>query len=305
MIAVVGEALVDLVADDGVLRPALGGGPFNTAVALGRLDVPVAYVGRLSDDRFGDLLERKLAESGVDLRYVARGAAPTPLAVVHTSARGEAEYSFYLEGTAYAQLELPELDPEIAAVHVGTLALATDPPGPALDALIERESGRRLVVVDPNVRPAVIRDRLAYRRRFESWAERADVVKLSDGDAAWLFPDVPLEDVADRVLAYGTRLVLLTLGPDGAIAAGADMRVAETAPPVEVVDTIGAGDAFSAGFLARLAQMERLDAVGALAEAELRDALRFATAVGSLQCAHAGAEPPTLAEVESFLNYAG
>lgn len=301
MIAVVGEALVDLVADDGLLRPALGGGPFNTAVALGRLGVPVAYVGRLSDDRFGGLLDRKLAENGVDRRYTTRGASPTPLAVAHTAANGDAEYTFYLEGTAYAELDPPELGPEIDAVHVGTLALATDPPGAMLDVLIERESDRRLVVVDPNVRPAVIRDPADYRRRFEAWATHAGVVKLSDGDARWLYPGSSPEDATERVLAQGTRLVLLTLGADGAIAATASGRIAEPAPPVEVVDTIGAGDAFSAGFLARLAQTGRLAALDSLDEEELRDALRFATAVGALQCAHAGAEPPTLAEVEAFL----
>jgi fructokinase len=154
VIAVVGEALIDLVADDGALRPFPGGGPFNTAVALGHLDVPVGFLGCLSYDRFGRALEERLAASGVDRRYVLRGPAPTPLAVVQTTADGDAEYTFYLLGTAYACIapaNLPVLGPEVVALHVGTLALATDPPSSALELLIERESQARLIVIDPNV----------------------------------------------------------------------------------------------------------------------------------------------------------
>src|ERR1700716_3771049 len=129
MIAVAGEALVDLVYTDGVLRPFPGGGPYNTAIALGRLNVPVGFVGRISDDPFGRLLAGCLAESGVDDRHLPRGSAPTPLAV----------------GPAYADLtpaDLPELADDVVAVFAGTLALATDPPASAIEALLEREAGR-------------------------------------------------------------------------------------------------------------------------------------------------------------------
>src|SRR5207302_5937331 len=124
--------------------------------------------------------------------------------------------------------DLPALEPEITAVHVGTLALATDPPATAYELLIERESKRRLVFVDPNIRPAVAGDRDAYRPRFERWAGLAHVIKLSADDAEWLYPGVSAEDVAALVLALGAQLVIVTLGADGAIArsrsgrAGAD-----------------------------------------------------------------------------------
>ena len=306
VIVTVGEALIDLIEEDGALLPLPGGGPFNSAVALGRLEVPVAFLGRLAHDSFGRLLEARLAESGVDGRYLLRGPAPTTLSVVQKTEDGGHEFVFYLEGTSYADLataDLPELGPEVLAVCAGTLALATDPPAGAIEALLERESHRRLIVVDPNVRPAVCGDRDDYRRRFEHWATVAHVIKLSDADAEWLYPDAPAEEVLDRILSCGVRLAVLTQGADGALARSAVARAEVASPPVDVVDTVGAGDAFNAGLLRWLWTNGRLDAeaVGALESDELEDALRLAAAVGALQCSRAGATPPTLAELDGFL----
>jgi fructokinase len=307
VIAVAGEALIDLVSRDGVLRPFPGGGPFNTAVALGRLRVPVGFVGRLSDDHFGRLLKERLAESGVDRRYVLPGPAPTPLAVVHTAGDGEPEYTFYLSGTAYAALtaaDLPDLGADVVALHLGTIALATDPPASALELLIEREAAHRLVMIDPNVRPSVAGDRNAYRDRFESWAARAHVIKLSAHDAEWLYPGAPPEAVLESILGCGARLAVLTLGPDGAVARSAAAGARVASPRVDVVDTVGAGDTFGAALLQRLWATGRLDArsVGRLDDGELAGALEFATAAAALQCARAGAAPPSLDEVEAFLS---
>jgi fructokinase len=306
VIAVAGEALIDLIDDAEGLHPYPGGGPFNAAVALGRLGVPVAFVGRLSHDPFGRLLEARLAESGVDRRYVLHGPAPTPLALVHTTDDGDHTFSFYLAETAYADVmieDLPSLDGGVAALYVGTLALATDPPATAFEQLMARESGKRLVVVDPNIRASVVGDHDAYVRRFESWADHAHVIKLSDDDADWLYPGVAYEAVVETILAQGARLVVLTLGAEGAIArtSAASARVA--AHHVDVVDTVGAGDAFGAGLLFRLWQTERLDAraVGLMDRDELPDLLSVASAVAALQCSRAGATPPTVAEVERLL----
>jgi len=305
VIVTVGEALIDLIGEDGVLRPLPGGGPFNSAVALGRLEVPVAFLGRLSHDRFGKLLEERLSESGVDGRYLLHGPAPTTLSVVQPTADGGHEFVFYLEGTSYADLapaDLPELGPEVLAVCAGTLALATDPPAGAIEALLERESGRRLIVVDPNVRPAVFGDRDDYLRRFERWAAFAPVIKLSDADAEWLYPGLAAEELLDGILARGARLVVLTRGADGALAKTASARAEVASPAVEVVDTVGAGDAFIAGLLRWLWSNGRLDAesVGALGSDELQEAIGLAAAVGALQCSRAGATPPTLAELDRF-----
>lgn len=306
LIVVAGEALIDLIEQDGALRPLPGGGPFNTAVALGRLEVPVGFLGSLSQDRFGRLLEQRLAESGVDRRYLLRSAAPTALAVVHDTGDGEHEFTFYLERTAYADLapeDLPALEPGVRAVYLGTVALATDPPAAALEALIARESRTRTIVIDPNVRPAVFGEPAAYRARFESWAAHAHVLKLSVADAAWLYPALEADRVVDRLLELGARLVVLTSGADRALARNAVGEARAAPPPVDVVDTVGAGDAFAAGLLRRLHELGLLDPrdLGGLGEQDLADVLRYATVVGALQCAHAGAAPPTLAQVEGFL----
>jgi fructokinase len=307
MIVVAGEALIDLIDESGALRAHPGGGPFNTAVALGRLGVPVGFFGRLSSDRFGQLLESRLSESGVDGRYLLHGAAPSPLAVVHETADGDHEYAFYLAGTAYADIttaDLPELTPDVVAVSAGTLGLGSDPPGESIEALIERESPTRLIIVDPNVRPAVFGDRDVYRRRFERCASFAHVVKLSDVDAHWLYPGESVEAIVEMLLAHGVRLVVLTRGADGALAKSRVDSASVGSPTVDVVDTVGAGDSFAAGLLRWLWVNDRLDAesVGTLDASALTNGLRFAAVVGALQCARAGATPPTLAEVDAFLD---
>jgi fructokinase len=306
MIVVAGEALIDLIDDGGAFRPHPGGGPFNMAVALGCLGAPVGFLGRLSNDRFGQLLAARFAESGVDARYVLRGRAPTPLAVVHDLPDGDHEFTFYLAETAYAQLDeadLPQFGPEVTTLSAGTLALATDPPGGALEALLEREAQHRLIVIDPNVRPDVFGDPQAYRHRLARWAGFAHVVKLSDEDAEWLYPGQSLETVLDALLERGVRLAVVTRGAEGALAKTRAGRAVVGTPGVDVVDSVGAGDAFGAGLLRWLWANDRLaaEAVGSLGDEDLAEGLGFAAAVGALQCSRAGAAPSTLAEVEAFV----
>ena len=309
MIVVAGEALIDLIEQDGTLHAHMGGGPFNTAIALGRLGVPVGFLGRLSHDRFGQLLGARLSESGVDDCYTLFSSAPTPLAIVNQTADGDHTFTFYLAETAYADLAigaLPQLANDVVALSAGTLGLATDPPRTAIEALLEQESKRRLIVIDPNIRPAVLRDADAYRRRFENWTLFAHVIKLSDEDAEWLYPGESPESVIDELLGRGVRLAVLTLGADGALAKTAAARVEVESPTVDVVDTVGAGDAFSAGLLRWLWATDQLnaEALARLGPDTLADGLGFAAAVGAAQCARAGANPPTLAEVNACLDTA-
>jgi fructokinase len=306
LIAVAGEALIDLIAEDGVFRPHLGGAGFNTAVALARLGVPAAFLGPVSRDHFGQGLEGRLQAVGVDRRFLQHSQLPTTLALVQTGDGGDAEYAFYLTATAYADLQpadLPDFGEEVVALHVGALALATNPPATALELLMEREAPRRLVMVDPNIRPASAGDPDVFRHRFEHWSATAHVVKLSAADADWLYPGVAPALVLDLVLGRGARLGVITLGADGALARNAMSEVRMAAPEVEVVDTVGAGDAFGAGLIRGLWQAGRLTPqdVGSLPEPELQAAVRLAVGSGALQCARAGAAPPALAEVESFL----
>lgn len=190
MIAVVGEALIDAHYDGELLRPFPGAGPFNTAIALAHLGAPVCFVGAISPDRFGRLLEEALRSAGVETGTVVRVDASTPVAIVDLSS-AEPAYSFYLADTgleAFSSQDLPELPAEVGELHVGSLGLASDPPGAAVVELAEREASTNALVVDPNIRPVAIEDRGAYLRRFERLGGIADLVKLSVSDAGLALP---------------------------------------------------------------------------------------------------------------------
>jgi fructokinase len=297
-ILVGGEALYDLVIDgDGGLSGHPGGGPFNTARTIGRLRQPVAFLGRLSTDRLGATHERMLADDGVELGCVVRTAEPTTLALASLDAIGAASWSFYAAGTAAAGLTpadaLAALAPDVAALHVGTLGLVLEPLATALEAVVERLAGEAMIVVDPNCRPQAIDDPPSFRARLERVLGHSDLVKVSEEDVAWLDPDTSPLAAARALLDRGPRAVLLTRGPDGAtvITAGADTPVAPV--PTEVVDTIGAGDAFGGAFLAWWIShgLGRDD----LARHELVvEAARFAAVVAARTVARAGASPPEL-----------
>jgi fructokinase len=306
VIVVGGEALVDLVDDHGPLSPVPGGGPFNTAIALGRLGIPVAFLGTLSHDEYGGLLASLLLEAGVDMSLVRWSDSPTPLAVVHRHDDGGNSYTFYLTGTSLTDLPpetVPALPEHVWAIHVGTLGLAVDPPAAAYEALLHREAGRRTIVLDPNVRPAVFGDQVSYRARFERFARLADIVKLSDDDAAWIYPKLELTEVLDHVLGLGPRLVAITLGTLGAVAASREGFARIPAVPVTVVDTVGAGDSFGAALLAGLVEREALEpgATGSLDNSLLEEAVEYAVRASAITCTRMGAVPPSRAELDAWI----
>ena len=305
MIVVGGEALVDLVDHHGQLSPVPGGGPFNTATALGGLGIPVAYLGTLSRDDYGSMLARLLTEAGVDMSLVRWSDAPTPLAVVHGQ-DGENAYTFYLTGTSLTDLPpeaVPELPEHAWAIHVGTLGLAIDPPAAAYEALLEREARRRTIVLDPNVRPAVFGDQASYRARFERLATLADVVKLSVDDAAWIYPELERGDILKRVLGLGPRLVAITMGALGAVAASGEGEARVPAVPITVVDTVGAGDIFGAALLAALVEHDAIEpgATRPLDDSLLEQAVEYAVTAAAITCTKRGAIPPSRAEIEAWI----
>lgn len=304
MILVAGEALLDLVVSDGAILPSPGGGPYNTARALGRLGASVGFLGRLSRDYFGSMLTRVLADSGVSLDYTSRGPEPSALAIAHRSADGEADYSFYLGGTTFRYASFPTPGADVRALCVGSLALALEPSASALEALVERERENRVVVIDPNVRAEAMTEHDGYRARFDRCCRAAHIVKLSASDASWLLPGLGPEEVAIKLLALGAELVVVTLGAGGAVARTHGARARVPSQRVEVVDTIGAGDAFGAGLLVALEQREALTPgnLAVLTDSDLERVLRFASAVAALTCARAGAETPTLSEVTELLD---
>jgi fructokinase len=301
MIVVAGEALIDLIVHpDGRLTAVPGGGPFNTARTIARLGIPVAFLGRLSDDRFGRSLEAALAGDGVDLSLIETTVAPTTLAVAELDALGRATYRFHTAETAAVGLSPAAVQAALAtnpgALHVGTLGLALEPIAQALVDGIASADQRILVMLDPNCRPLVISDRSAYLRRLDAVVDRADIVKASTDDLAYLNPEVPSHVAARDILDRGPAVVITTNGPDPVRCLTRTGAFELPVPASEIVDTVGAGDAFGGAFLARwtergLGRAELAD------EAAVRDAVAFAIQVAVITCSRQGADPPDRTEL--------
>ncbi|MBV2357716.1 carbohydrate kinase [Streptomyces sp. J2-1] len=300
MIVVAGEALIDLVPRGpgalAELRPALGGGPYNTAVALGRLGSPTAFCSRASYDAFGEALLDGLRRAGVDVSGVQRGTEPTTLAVATLDPGGSAAYSFYVEGTADRLFSAPDALPAGArAVSFGTCSLVLEPGASAYEKLMRSASARGLfTALDPNIRAGLIPDPDAYRARFASWLPLVTLLKLSAEDAEWLGGG-PRD-----WLAAGPAAVVVTRGGEGLTAytrGGGEFSVpGET---VDVVDTIGAGDTVNAALLHGLADRDALsaDALGTLGADGWHRLLGFAARAAAVTCSRAGGEPPYAREV--------
>ncbi len=310
MITVCGEALVDLMSADGRHYAAHpGGSPANVAVGLARLAVPVSLAARLSTDTFGRLLRKHLVDNGVDPRDLVTADEPTTLAIATIGGDGVADYDFYVDGTAdwqWSDRELPNpLPADVTALHTGSLALELLPGAAVIEALLAREHARGAVTVsyDPNIRLARRGDPAGARQQVARLVGLADLVKVSAEDLDWLLPGVPPAEVARDWVKRGPALVVVTLGGAGAIATsqhGDPVQV--PAPEVTVVDTVGAGDAFTAGLLAGCADAgllggEYRPALAGADDALLRQLLTRAATVAALTCARAGADPPTAAEV--------
>jgi fructokinase len=311
MILCHGETLIDFLptkAGDGSLayRPANGGSPHNVALTLGRLDVPVGFVGGISTDFFGDALAKGLAASGVDMVHVTRLDRPTTLAFVSLDGE-EARYAFYDAEAAdrHWRLEdMPAIGPEVKALHFGAISLLREPAADAFRALMRREAGRRVISFDPNIRPGLVRDESAYRARLDDFFRLAHVIKASQADLDWIAPGVDAGELAKQWLAADARLVLWTRGGKGATVFARGATVTRPAIPIEVIDTVGAGDAFMAGFLAAAHDNGWLEGGAVtenLGEAPLRAALDFALAVAAITVSRVGADPPTRAEVAALL----
>jgi fructokinase len=310
MIAVAGEALIDLVVThDGHIAAQPGGGPFNTARTVGRLGHPAMFLGRLSQDGFGRMLRDLLNSDGVSIGVPEPTNAPTTLAAVDVDPAGLPRYGFYLDGTSSAVLDYEVLSASLptglTALHTGTLALAMEPSASAIERLITTDVPPDvLVMVDPNCRPQAIADREAYLARMSCILGRTDVVKVSVEDLEYLFPDSAPDVAVGAILAQGPTLVLLTDGPRPAQAFLPDQVVAVDVPDAPVVDTIGAGDAFGGAFLTwwcgnglTRSDLNRVDPI--------REALLASVEVAALTCTRVGAEPPWLAEVEGRPGWLG
>jgi fructokinase len=305
-IVVAGEALIDLVPDaDGRLRTLPGGSPFNVAIGLGRLGVQVGLLSPLASDPLGDLLASRLSDAAVTRLLPERTTRPTTLAVVHLDAVGHASYGFYLDGTSATGMSEGDVAAAVArdatvataALHVslGAVTLTSSGTGELLGRMLGRGAERPLVTFDPNVRPATITDMAQERDAIESVVAAVDVVKVRDADLAAIAPDRDPLAIAGDWARSGPALIIVTRGEQGATALRSDGGMLTVAGVhVDVVDTVGAGDAFMSGLLAALDDrglLER-DALGSADARTLREVLAYAADVAAITCTREGADPP-------------
>lgn len=306
MILCCGEALIDFLpvstaAGKSAFEPHAGGSVHNVAIALGRLEVPTGFFGGLSSDMFGDVLEKSLATSNVSLALAPRSNRHTTLAFV-SIVGGQPRYAFIDEASAgrcITEDEIPALGEDVEALHFGSFQIVNEPIGSALEALARQNASRRVITLDPNIRPTLVTDRDSYLARLARMTALADIVKLSDEDLAWMVPGVAAKTWAERTIAHGTKLVVLTKGAEGAeaFAAGRHWRVA----PVRttVADTVGAGDTFMAGLITALRDAGVLTkaAVATLPAETVAAALDFAARAAAITVSRSGADPPWRREI--------
>lgn len=306
MIICCGESLIDMVpyaAPGGELayRPVPGGAVFNTAVALGRLDQRVGLITGLSRDLFGRQLSDFLKASNVDTSLSVFSNRPTTLAFVKL-VDGRAEYLFYDENSASRMVgkeDLPAIPKQAEALHFGAISLISEPCGSSYEGLAAEHHQERIISLDPNIRPGFVTDEKAYRSRLERMIAISDIIKISTEDLEWLHPGLSFDEVARSWLHGGAALVVETAGELGARALTQSFETNAAGQQVDVVDTIGAGDAFDAGLLAGLQGCNRLKKkkLALITRNELDNALEYANRIAARTVQRQGADPPWWHEI--------
>lgn len=298
MITVIGEILMDLIEHQGRGEAHPGGSPANVAVALARLGESVSLLTQLGDDQYGNQLLAHLRDNGVDLAPGSLVDCPrTSTAQTSLGSDGQASYTFDITWRRFAASAVDWPDPTVACLHVGSLAAMLAPGADDVAAMVQAAGENSLVSFDPNCRPSLI-DRDWARDRVAMLVANSDIVKASLDDLAWLYPGRTHQQVGQDWLERGANLVVVTMGGDGVWARTRELEMALPAPPVDVADTVGAGDAFTAGMLSALGRADLLDvtrrtALAAIDDATLTDVLTFASRVAAITCSRRGADPPT------------
>ena len=309
MFAVCGEALFDVFATGRTptglaLDARIGGSPFNVAVGLSRLGQRAALVTMLSQGFLGERLVQALLEEGVELHLAQRSAAPTTLSLVGLDPHGVPSYAFYGEQGADRLLDesvLATWPDDIACIHVGSYAAVVGRTAQTQRLLIERERHRSLISYDPNVRLNVQLDADVWRAQLDWMLPRTHLLKISEEDLELLYPGLPPQAFAERAIAAGVQLVVVTRGGEGALGWTVQAQVVAQPAQVAVVDTVGAGDTFQAALLTWLAEHGRLqaDALGRLSSDELGSALAFSAAAAAVTCSRRGADLPRRTELQA------
>ncbi|MCW8279170.1 carbohydrate kinase [Pseudomonas sp. PCH199] len=312
MYLVCGEALFDFFSENDAsdlaskvnFKAIAGGSPFNVAVGLRRLGVDAALFAGLSTDYLGRRLLQVLQDEGVRTDYLLDFAAPTTLAMVAVGANGSPHYSFRGEGCADRQLRLehlPTLGPEVRGLHIGSFSLVVQPIADTLLALVQRESGKRLISLDPNVRLNPEPDIELWRSRIATLVEHADLIKVSDEDLSLLYPGQEPARVIDGWLQHRCQLVFLTRGGAGAtVFSKALGSWSEPACSVQIADTVGAGDTFQAALITWLTeqQLDSVEGLRQLSREQIEAMVRFAVQAAALTCGKTGPDLPYRHQLE-------
>ena len=306
MYLVCGEALFDFFSEDDAsglastvnFKAIAGGSPFNVAVGLRRLGVDSAFFGGLSTDYLGQRLQQVLQEEGVRPDYLLDFAAPTTLAMVAVGANGSPHYSFRGEGCADRQLNLshlPSLGPEVRGLHIGSFSLVVQPIADTLLALVQRESGQRLITLDPNVRLNPEPNIDLWRERIATLVTLADMIKVSDEDLSLLYPEQDPQRVIEGWLEHRCHIVFLTRGGEGAtVFSRAHGSWSVPACSVKIADTVGAGDTFQAALITWLTEqgLDSVEGVQRLGREQIDAMLKFAAHAAALTCSKTGPDLP-------------
>ena len=308
MIVCCGEAVIDMLprtSKEGaaVYQPFNGGSLYNTALALGRLGIITGFFSGISTDFFGDGLVAGLKASNVDLKYAKIWDKPSTLAFVKLD-NGQARYSFFDDNSAGRMLtekDLPKLAADVNALHFGSFSLIPEPGASTLEALLMREAENRVICLDPNVRETLIKDRREYLARISRLIAMCDILKISDEDVTWITGKTDLASAARKWLNAGAKVVVITKGENGVEAFTKGISIKVPSVNVKVVDTVGAGDTFTAGFLASLQRAGKLNkaAISYLDETSLRNAVSYAAKAAAITVSRAGANPPWVHELQN------
>ena len=294
---VAGEVLIDLIPKDGGRVAIVGGGPANTAKALARLGFDSYFIDGISTDAYGEQARAELLADGVKLDYSLTSNNPTCVATVTLDASGGATYEFLIDGTATFEFNeswLPNPSNPPAVLHVGTLATIVEPGATNLFNWAEKVAAP--LVFDPNIRISVVNDRDRYIAIMQKWAAISSVIKMSEDDLAWLYPDMDFRAAAKNFINEKTQLVVLTRGASGIDGYTQDGEVSVPGVRVAVVDTVGAGDTVGAILVEAIVKYGLDNLVGTT----LENTLHRAAQAAAITCSRAGANPPTFQELEGF-----
>ena len=303
-ILVTGETILDFTPLDGgaAFAPVLGGSAFNTARGLGALGANTMFAGAISRDEWGARFRRALEEADVDCAFLGECDLPMPLALVSPEGAAGPHFTLYLEGTAHMRAQAPAALPDnVKHLHVSSFHACVAPTGESVLALMKKARGRASISFDPNVRAGVLPPREDAAPLIEARVALCDIVKASAQDMEWLYPGCDPLAAMEEWSRLGPNLAILTQGAAGASAFHAGGRLSTPAPRVGVIDTVGAGDAFTAGLLAIMAGQDALGSlVRAFDAAALRRWLSFAAAAAAWTCGHRGAQAPSRAQIATL-----